>query len=128
MFTVEDYLNSGGQTDFIEIAVGSETFCIRRLNGLERLRLQDIEKSSERIIYVIGICLLDGNTKMPIGQKNAEKFVARYDALSNEVASQIVKATMDSVHAEETAWGLAEKNLPETSGSADTGNTADATG
>ena len=59
MFTVEDYLNSGGQTDFIEIAVGSETFCIRRLNGLERLRLQDIEKSSERIIYVIGICLLD---------------------------------------------------------------------
>ena len=127
MFNVKEFLESDFRNDYIEEKIGNETFLIRKLNGFERLHLQDIKDSSERIINVLGLCLLDGQTKQPIGEDNAKKFIARYDALSNAVASRIFRITVDAVNAEEAAWGLAEKNSPETSGSADTGNTADAT-
>ena len=124
MFTVESFLNEDFHADWTEEKIGNETFLIRRMNGHERLRLQDVKDSSERIINVLGQCLLDGQTKQPIGKENAEKFVARYDALSNAVAAKIFQITIDAVNAEEAAWGLAEKNLPVTSGNTDTGSIA----
>lgn len=127
MFTIDSFLNEDFHSDYTEEKIGSETFLIRRMNGFERLHLQDLKESSKRIIYVLGQCLLDGQTKQPIGEENAQKFVARYDALSNAVASRIFRITIDAVNAEESAWGLAEKNLPEMSGNVDTVNTADAT-
>ena len=127
MFNVSKYLEEDCRTDTVEERIGSETFLIRKLNGLERLRLQDVKESSQRIVNVLAQCLLDGKTKQPIGEENAQKFIARYDALSNAVASRIFRLTVDAVNAEETAWGLAEKNSPETSGSPGTAATADAT-
>ena len=128
MFNVSEYLDSDYKNDCVKEKIGSETFLIRKLNGYERLRLQDVRESSQRIVNVLAQCLLDGKTKQPIGEENARKFIARYDALSNAVASRIFRLTVDAVNAEEAAWGLAEKNSPETSGSEDTASTAVDTG
>ena len=114
MFSIDEFLTSDYRVDYVEEKIGNETFLIRRLDGYERLSYTDIQKSSDRVIYALGHCLLDGKTKKPIGEAYAKMFITRCDALANELTVRIFKLTTDSVKAEEEAWGIAEKNLPET--------------
>lgn len=127
MFDLNEFLKSDASVDHVETVIGGKTFLIRRFDGYERLEFTDLAKSSERVVYTIGHCLLDGKTKKPIGLTNARLFVERADALAGELARQIFKLTSESVKAEEEQWGLSEKNLQEISTSDSTGNIADAT-
>lgn len=127
MFNIDEFLASDYRIGYVEEKIGNETFLIRRLDGYERLSYTDIQKSSDRVIYALGHCLLDGKTKKPIGEAYAKMLITRCDALANELTVRIFKLTTDSVKAEEEAWGIAEKNLPGMSGSEDTASTADAT-
>lgn len=127
MFNVKDYLESDYRSEFYEERIGNETFLLRNLNGLERLKFQDLKTGSEAVLFVLARCVIDSNTKMPIGEENAEAFVTRYDALANAVATRIFKHCQDSLEAERQAQGLAEKNLPGTSGSDTTANIAEGT-
>ena len=53
MFNVSEYLDSDYRNDCVKEKIGSETFLIRKLNGYERLRLQDVNESSQRIVKVL---------------------------------------------------------------------------
>ena len=127
MFNISDFLAGGYRIEPVKTKVGKETFLIRRMDGYERLEFSDLKKSTDRLVYTLGHCLLDGKTEQPVGERNAQTLVTRCDALAGELATQIFKLTTDSVKAEEAEWGIAEKNSPETGTSGSTGSTADAT-
>ena len=127
MFTIEGFLNDDFHSDYTEEKIGGETFLVRRMNGLERLAFLDCSTIAERIIYTLAHCLLDGGTKQPIGEKNAKKFIERYDAISEAVATRIIDITTEATRAEKRELGIAEKNLKETSGNIAEGNIAVAT-
>ena len=127
MFNISDFLASDFRIEPVKTKVGKETFLIRRMDGCERLEFSDLKKSTDRLIYTLGHCLIDGKTNQSIGEQNARTLASRCDALAGELATRIFKLTTDSVKAEEAEWGLAEKNLPATDTSDSTDNTADAT-
>lgn len=127
MFNISDFLASDYRFEPVKEKIGKETFLIRRMDGFERLEFSDLKKSADRLVYTLGHCLIDGKTNQPIGEQNARALVTRYDALAGELASRVFKLTTDSVKAEEAEWGIAEKNLPETSSSDSTDSTAAAT-
>ena len=127
MFNISDFLASDFRIEPVKEKVGKETFLIRRMDGLERLEFSDLKKSTERLVYTLGHCLIDGRTGQPVGEQNARTLVTRCDALAGELATRIFKLTTDSVKAEEAEWGIAEKNSPGTDTNGSTASTADAT-
>ena len=127
MFNVKEFLESDYRTDYVEEKIGNETFLIRRLNGFERLQFIDIKTYAERVLFTIANGLLDGRTKLPIGEKHAKLFVERFDVISETLATRILNLTNAASETEKAEIEHAEKNLPEMSGNGDTVNTADAT-
>ena len=127
MFNVKEFLESDYRTDYVEEKIGNETFLIRRLNGFERLQFIDIKTYAERVLFTIANGLLDGRTKLPIGEKHAKLFVERFDVISETLATRILNLTNAASETEKAEIEHAEKNLHEMSGNGDTVNTADAT-
>lgn len=127
MFNVKDFLESDYRVDYTEEKIGEETYLIRKLNGLERLEFIDIKTYAERVLFTISHGLLDGKTKLPIGDKHAKLFVERFDVVSETLATRILNLTSAASETEKAEIEYAEKNSQGVSGNGDTANTADAT-
>ena len=114
MFDIDDFMNAPVVEEIATVRRGNEDFNIRRLNGAERLRFNDIEGLYERILYVLSKGLLSGDAKKPIGEQNAAKFIERYGTLAEKLFNDIFELTQKSLEKENEIWTLAKKNTENT--------------
>lgn len=109
MFTVSGYLSEDFSEETFELRHGKEIFSARRLDGAERLDFSALKNPKDKILFVLSHCLLDGDSKLPIGSDNALKFLQRYDSLSTTLASEILNITLKSLKADAEYWELSKK-------------------
>ncbi|MDO4587881.1 MAG: hypothetical protein Q4C95_11390 [Planctomycetia bacterium] len=110
MFTISKFFQTPYNVDFVETKIGDETFLIRRMNGRERQLFNDTKTLTDRSIYVLANCLIDSETKKGIGERYAEQFIERYDALANILIEEIIELTGRLLEEEVKVWERAEKN------------------
>lgn len=110
MFNIEDFMNAPVVEEIVTVKRGTEEFKIRRLNGVERLKFNDIRGQYERTLYVLSRGLLSGEQNVPIGEQNAAKFIERFGPLAEGLFSDIFDLTQQSLEKESEIWTLAKKN------------------
>ena len=97
MFNIDNYLNAPADDSTQVINRGGEEFAIRRLNGAERLKFNDLTSQYDRVVYTLSRALLSGEKRIPIGRENAIKFVEKYAGLSDALFNDIFQLTQDSL-------------------------------
>lgn len=112
MFNIEDYLNAPADDAVTVITRGGEDFQIRRLNGAERLKFNDLTSQYDRVVYVLSRALLSGEKKVPIGRENAAKFVERHAGLSDALFNDIFELTQASLSKDSEIWAESKKSSP----------------
>lgn len=110
MFDINEFLNSPIVDDTATVRRGTEEFKIRRLNGAERLRYNDLTTQYDRARYALSRGLLNGSTGVPIGEENAAKLLERHGALCEALFADIFDLTQRSLDAEASIWEEAKKN------------------
>lgn len=112
MFDIDNFLNAPSDDATTVVKRGSEEFTIRRLNGAERLKFNDLSSQYDRVVYVLSRALLSGENKIPIGPEKAAKFVERYSSLSDALFNDIFNLTQESLEKDGEIWAEAKKNSP----------------
>lgn len=110
MFDVNEFMNAPCVDETTVVRRGTEEFKIRRLNGAERLRYNDLQTQYERTLYVLSRGLLSGTAGTPIGEENAAKMLERYGALSEALFSDVFDFTEETLAKESEIWEAAKKN------------------
>ncbi|MDD3587248.1 MAG: hypothetical protein PHQ75_08690 [Thermoguttaceae bacterium] len=110
MFTIEEYLQTPWHDDILEIEVHNERFRIRRLDGLDTLRLYELQDLDERFIHILAVCLLDGQTSQPVGRELAEQFIRRRQQLAIDLTVEIINLSCELAAEEEQRVEEAKKN------------------
>ena len=117
MFDLNEFMNAPYCDDTTITRRGDEEFRIRRLNGAELLKFNDLETQYDRIRYALARGLLTGADPRPIGDENAAKMIERYGALSEALFSDIFELTQRSLDQESEIWASVKKKSPKTAGS-----------
>ena len=112
MFNIDNYLNAPADDSTQVINRGGEEFAIRRLNGAERLKFNDLSSQYDRVVYTLSRALLSGEKKIPIGRENAIKFVEKYAGLSDALFNDIFELTQESLAKDTEIWAESKKNSP----------------
>ena len=112
MFNIDNYLNAPADDSTKIINRGGEEFVIRRLNGAERLKFNDLSSQYDRVVYTLSRALLSGEKKIPIGRENAIKFVEKYAGLSDALFNDIFELTQESLAKDTEIWAESKKNSP----------------
>lgn len=112
MFNIDNYLNAPADDSTQVINRGGEEFAIRRLNGAERLKFNDLTSQYDRVVYTLSRALLSGEKRIPIGRENAIKFVEKYAGLSDALFNDIFQLTQDSLAKDTELWAESKKNSP----------------
>lgn len=112
MFNIEEYLAAPADDSVTIINRGGEEFAIKRLNGAERLKFNDITSQYERVVFTLSKGLLSGEKRIPIGRENAVKFVERYASLSDALFNDIFNLTQETLERDSQIWADAKKNSP----------------
>lgn len=110
MFDIDDFMNAPVVEEITTVRRGTEDFNIRRLNGAERMKFNDILGQYDRTVYALSRGLLSGDAKKPIGEQNAAKFVERYGTLAEGLFNDIFELTQKTLEKESEIWTLAKKN------------------
>ncbi|MDO5565896.1 MAG: hypothetical protein Q4G59_04505 [Planctomycetia bacterium] len=110
MFTIEEYLQTPWHEDTLEIEVHKERFRIRRLDGLDTLRLYELKDLDERFIHILAACLLDGKTNEPVGRAYAEQFIRRHQQLAIDLTVEIINLSCELEAEEEQLVEDTKKN------------------
>lgn len=110
--------------DFVKSKLYNEEFLLKRIDGIEMLRLTHFaENEIERQVpYVIGISLLDSEKKVPIGPKLAAELVRRYYKESIKIFQAIMKFSNDATDLEDKIVEEERKNFNEVATDPSTGN------
>ncbi|MGI6401868.1 MAG: hypothetical protein ACOX0A_07150 [Thermoguttaceae bacterium] len=125
MFDVNEFMNAPIYDETTIVRRGTEEFRIRRLNGAERLRFNDLEARYDRVRYALGRGLLSGAEPRPIGDENAARMIERYGALAEALFSDIFEFTERSLEKELEIWDEAQKNSSRARDSDTRGSCAD---
>ena len=112
MFNIDQYLNAPADDSTQVVVRGGEEFTIRRLNGAERLKFNDLSSQYDRVVYALSRALLSGEKNIPIGRENAMKFVERYAGLSDALFNDIFNLTQDSLAKDTELWAESKKSSP----------------
>ena len=118
MFDLNEFMNAPYCDETAITRRGTEEFRIRRLNGAERLRFNDLTTQYDRTRFALARGLLSGPDARPIGDENAAKMIERYGALSEALFSDIFELTQRSLDQESEIWESATKKSPKKDGSA----------
>ena len=110
MFNIDDYLAAPANDSVTIINRGGEDFAIRRLNGAERLKFNDLTSQYERVVFTLSKGLLSGEKHVPIGRENAMKFVERCASLSDALFNDIFNLTQETLERDSQIWAEAKKN------------------
>lgn len=121
-FDIHEFFKAARTDETTTVCHGTETFKIKRLNGVERLRFTDLEKAYDKTVYVLARCVLTGVADRPIGEENAVKFIERFPMLGDALYKDIINFTEESLEQEAKIWADSKKNSPTSPGT----KTADA--
>lgn len=110
MFDIAEFMSAPVVEEITTVKRGNEEFTIRRLNGAERMKFNDIHGQYERTLYVLSRALLSGENKTPIGEQNAAKFIERFGTLAEGLFTDIFELTQKTLEQETEIWTLAKKN------------------
>lgn len=124
MFDIDNYLNAPADDATHVVSRGNETFVIRRLNGEERLKFNDLEGQYERVVYTLSRALLSGEHKIPIGREKAARFIERYSALSDALFNDIFELTQKSLAEDTRLWAESKKNSPNQEATSDSSDSS----
>lgn len=111
MFSIDKYFSSSFQEEQVDLVVKDETFCVRRLNGLDLIYLSEAKNAAQKIILILANCLFDGKTDKPIGTENAMRFVREHLLLAMEIATRIAELGNELEHAEKHIKRNARENF-----------------
>ncbi|MDD3589329.1 MAG: hypothetical protein PHO46_03545 [Thermoguttaceae bacterium] len=109
MFDVCEFLNAPCVDETLVVERGTETFRIRRLNGAERLRYNDLTSDYDRTRFALARGLTSGPDGAPIGEENAVKLIERSGALAEALFADIFDLTQESVRKEREIWQEVKK-------------------
>ena len=104
MFNVTEFLSAPCVDDTTVVKRGAEEFRIRRLNGAERLRFNDLQNQ-----YDLAHGLLSGTPAASIGEENAAKLIERHGALAEALFADIFDFTQESLLKECEIWDEVKK-------------------
>lgn len=110
MFNIDEFMSAPVCEEIITVKRGNEEFKIKRLNGVERLKFNDVSGQYNRILFAISRGLLSGDQNAPIGEQNAARFIERYGSLAEGLFNDIFDLTQKSLEKESEIWTLAKKN------------------
>lgn len=110
MFDINEFMNAPCVDETHIVRHGTEEFKIRRLNGAERLKYNDLGTQYERTRYVLSRGLLSAPNFAPIGDENAAKLLERSGVLAETLYADIFDLTEKSLEAEAAIWEEAKKN------------------
>ena len=113
MFDVTEFMNAPYLDETYVSRRGTEEFRLRRLNGAERLRFNDLTSQYDRVRYALSRGLLSGEDGRPIGEENAAKLIERHGALSEALFGDIFEFTQRSLDKEAEIWAEVKKKSPE---------------
>lgn len=111
-FNIDEFFQAAQSDDTTTIKRGTEEFKFRRMNGVERLRFNDLTTQYDRVVYVLSRCLLTGDAARPIGEQNAVKFIERFPGLADALFGDIFETTLSTLENETAIWQAAKKNSP----------------
>ena len=112
--------------DFASSKLVKEEFLLKRIDGIEMLKLTHFgqDELEKQVPYVIGISLLDGDTKRPIGPALAAELVRRYYRESIKIFQAIMRFSNQLTDIEEDVVEAERKNSSEVATESSTGNGA----
>lgn len=110
MFDVNEFMNAPAYDETTVVRRGTEEFRIRRLNGAERLRFNELTTRYDRVRYALARGLLSGADPRAIGDENAARMIERHGALCEALFSDIFEFTQRSLEKELEIWDEARKN------------------
>ena len=109
MFDINEFLNAPCVDESTVVEHGTEAFRIRRLNGAQRLRYNDLSTEYERIRFALARGLISGPDATPIGEENAAKLIERSGALAEALFVDIFDLTQESLRKEREIWREVKK-------------------
>ena len=110
MFDLNEFMNAPVYDETTTVRRGAEEFRIRRLNGAERLRFNDLTTRYDRVRYALARGLLSGAESRPIGEENAARMIERCGGLCEALFGDIFEFTQKSLEKELEIWDEARKN------------------
>lgn len=123
MFTIKEYLSNPYVPELYPVKVREDEFLIRRMNGVESVKIETLA-GEQRVIFVLGGCLYDGETKRPLGPIHAENFLKQFGGLAFDIYLKVVTDTSEYEKEEQKAVEAEVKNSEKTDSPSCTGNTA----
>ena len=111
MFDINEYLSAPCVDVSFVVARGTEEFRLRRLNGAERLKFNDLTTRFDRILFALARGALTPEGR-PIGEEAAGKLLARSGALGEALFEDIFDATQQGLDAEREIWRDVKKKSP----------------
>ncbi|MBP5621134.1 MAG: hypothetical protein J6X44_03875 [Thermoguttaceae bacterium] len=109
MFDINEFLNAPCVDETHVVEHGSEAFRIRRLDGSERLRYNDLSTEYERVRFALARGLTSGSENVPIGEENAARLIERSGALADALFCDIFDLTQESLRKEREIWREVKK-------------------
>lgn len=110
MFSLTQYMNEKPENDTFVIRIGEEEYKIRRLDGIDLIRLQDLEETEKKLIHILATCLLDGDTNSPVGTNAAIQFLRNDLSVAIEIINKIIDLTEEIQQVEKMEFENAKKN------------------
>ena len=95
MFNLNDFFNNPYTENVFKITIAERTFLVRKLDGIDSLRLCELTTLEERIVTVIANCLLDEETLTPVGEPVASRFIRENPSNSVQMALTIMNISED---------------------------------
>ena len=109
MFDLNEFLDAPCADETFVVRRGVESFRLRRLNGAERLRFNDLTCRYDRVVFALARGLLNGADGAPIGEENAAKLLARNGALCEALFEDVFDATQGALDEERKIWERVKK-------------------
>ncbi len=109
MFDINEFLNAPCVDGTTVVEHGVETFRIRRLDGAERLRFNDLTSEYDRIRFALARGLTSDPDGASIGEENAAKLIERSGALAEALFADIFDLTRESLRKEREIWQAVKK-------------------
>ncbi|MDO5579652.1 MAG: hypothetical protein Q4G69_00820 [Planctomycetia bacterium] len=114
MFSLKNFMSRTVEENTFVIQVGKEDYKIRRLDGIDLIRLQDIPETEKKFVHILSVCLLDGETSTPLGAECAFRLLRENLSAAIEIINKIIDLSEEIQRLEKKEYESAKKNFKTT--------------